>query len=150
MFRERSIDRNLDRLDMLEIKEIWKRRTLNGEPTPKCTVFWDSQGVNYTDYLAKNKTMTRRYCADLTSNCRFIIIFTSDNFFLFSNLKNSLTRYEFESRKEVIAGVKVYFEDIQQTYFPEGLKKLGNRWLKRIELNIDYVEKYIAIFLNKI
>ena len=39
------------------------------------TIFWDSQGVIYIDYLEKDKTVTERstvpnYWADSTLNCR--------------------------------------------------------------------------------
>jgi len=60
-----------------ETKEQLKQWTLPGEPAPKKaktvpsagnmmdTVFWDSQGGIYTDYLEKDKTVTGLYYAEL-------------------------------------------------------------------------------------
>jgi len=60
-----------------ETKEQSKQWTSPGEPAPKkaksipsagkvmATVFWDSQGVIYFDYLEKGKTVTGLYYAEL-------------------------------------------------------------------------------------
>lgn len=40
-----------------------------------------------------------------------------------------------------IAENRAYFEDLQKTYFSDRIKKLEHRWVKRIDLNVDYVEK---------
>jgi len=60
-----------------ESKEQSKQWTSLGEPAPKkaktflsagkvmATLFWDSQGVIYIDYLEKGKTVTGLYCAEL-------------------------------------------------------------------------------------
>jgi len=60
-----------------ETKEQSKQWTSPGEPAPKkartvpsagkvmATVFWDSQGVIYIDYLEKGKTVTGLYYAEL-------------------------------------------------------------------------------------
>ena len=63
------------------------------------------------------------------------------DFFLFPNLKKSLAGQKFESNEEVIAATEAYFENLQKTYFLDGLKKLEHRWVKCIELKGDYVEK---------
>ena len=68
------------------------------------------------------------------------------DFFLFPNLKKSLAGQKFESNEEVIAATKAYFADLQKTCFPDGLKKLKHRWVKCIELKLDYVEKLRATF----
>ena len=63
------------------------------------------------------------------------------DFFLFPNLKKSLTGQKFESNEEVIAATETYFANLEKTYFSDGLKKLEHRWVKCIELKGDYVEK---------
>ena len=60
------------------------------------------------------------------------------DFFLFPNLKKSLTGQKFESNEEVIVATEAYFADLEKTYFSDGLKKLEHRWVK---LKGDYVEK---------
>jgi len=37
---------------------------------------------------------------------------------------------------------EAYFADLENTYFSNGLKQLGRRWVECIELKGDYVEKY--------
>jgi len=65
--------------DTPETKEQSKQWTSHGEPAPKkakavpsagkvmATVFWDSQGVIYIDYLEKGKTVTG---SDSPPKCR--------------------------------------------------------------------------------
>jgi len=60
-----------------ETKEQSKQWTKSGEFTPKkakmvpfarkimATVFWDSRGIIFTDYLEKRRTITGQYYADL-------------------------------------------------------------------------------------
>jgi len=60
-----------------EMKEQSKQWTSPGEPAPKkaktvpsagkvmATVFWDSRGIIFTDYLEKGRTITGQYYADL-------------------------------------------------------------------------------------
>ena len=52
------------------------------------------------------------------------------DFFLFPNLKKSLTGQKFESNEKVIAATDTYFADLQKTCFSGGLKKLEHRWFK--------------------
>ena len=59
-----------------EMKEQSKQWTSPGERAPKkaktvpsakkvlATVFWDSQGIIFTDYLEKGRTITGQYYAD--------------------------------------------------------------------------------------
>ena len=50
-------------------------------------------------------------------------------------------RERFESNKDVITKKESYFEELLKYYILDGLKKLEKRWVKCIELQIDYVEK---------
>lgn len=182
-----------------ETKEQSKQWCLPSERAPKkaktvlsagkvmATVFWDSQGVIYIDYLEKGKTITGAYYADLLGRfdpqlkkkrphlAKKKILFHHDNapahtsavvtvklselryeilphppyspdlapcdFFLFPNLKKSLTGQKFESNEDVITATEAYFTDLPKTFFSDGLKKLEDRWVKCIELKGDYVEK---------
>lgn len=63
------------------------------------------------------------------------------DFFLFPNLKTWLAGKKFRSNEEVILETEAYFEEFQQSYFLEGLKKWQARWEKCIALKGDYVEK---------
>jgi len=130
-----------------ETKEQSKQWTSPGEPAPKkaktvpsagmvmVTVFWDSQGVIYIDYLEKGKTVTGLYYAELLGRfaaelqkirphlAKKKVLFHHDNapvyellphppysrdlapceFFVFPNLKKSLTGQKFASNEEVVA-----------------------------------------------
>ncbi|KAG5316950.1 MOS1T transposase, partial [Pseudoatta argentina] len=58
------------------------------------------------------------------------------DYFLFPNLKK-----RFITREQLIAETETYFEELDKSYYSDGLKKLENRWIKCIELKGDYVEK---------
>lgn len=63
------------------------------------------------------------------------------DFFLFPNLKKWLGGRRFASNDEVIAETSHYFEELEKTYYSDGIKKLEKRLTKCIELKGDYVEK---------
>ena len=63
------------------------------------------------------------------------------DFFLFPNLEIWLGRKRFYSNEETIAAVDKYFEDLQTSYYSEGIKKLQNSWSKCVELQRDYVQQ---------
>ena len=55
------------------------------------------------------------------------------------------SRYLFDTAvcqmMEVIAETSVYFEDLDKSYYKDGIEKLEHRWIKCIILKEDYVEK---------
>ena len=61
--------------------------------------------------------------------------------FLFPILKKWLGRKRFYSNDEIISQTNTYFEDVEKSYFLEGIQKLEKRWTKCIELKGDYIEK---------
>lgn len=63
------------------------------------------------------------------------------DFFLFPNLKKWLGGRRFATNDEVMTETSHYFEDLEQNYFSEGMKKLESRLDKCIALKGDYVEK---------
>lgn len=63
------------------------------------------------------------------------------DYFLFPNLKKWLGGKRFGSNEEVISETNTYFEDLEKTFFLNGIKMLEKRWTKCIELKGDYVEK---------
>lgn len=63
------------------------------------------------------------------------------DFFLFPNLKKWLSGKKFLSNAEVIDAVDAYFNNIEQSYFTDGMTSLEKRWTQCIELKGDYVEK---------
>ncbi|KAG5333929.1 SETMR methyltransferase, partial [Acromyrmex charruanus] len=67
--------------------------------------------------------------------------FNSLRLFLFPNLKKWFGGKRFTTREQLIAETETYFEELDKSYYSDGLKKLENRWIKCIELKGDYVEK---------
>lgn len=67
------------------------------------TDFWDSQGVMYTDYLEKGKTVTRLYYTELLGR-----------FDTFKSL--------FKSNEVVITATEAYYADLRKTFFLSELK----------------------------
>ena len=63
------------------------------------------------------------------------------DYYLFPNMKKWLAGRRFYSNEEVIAETNAYFEELDQSYYSEGINKLEQRWTKCISLNGDYVEK---------
>ena len=64
----------------------------------------------------------------------------SDNF-LFANLKKWLGGNRFYSNDEIISETNTYFEDLEKSYFLEGIQKLEKSWTNCIELKGAYIEK---------
>ena len=63
------------------------------------------------------------------------------DYFLFPNLKKWLGGKRFYSNDEIISQTNTYFEELEKSYFLEGIPKLEKRWTKCIELKGDYIEK---------
>ena len=53
----------------------------------------------------------------------------------------------FARNDEVIAETSEYFEDLDKSYYKDGIEKLEHRWTKYIDLKGDYVEKLKRFFL---
>jgi len=56
-------------------------------------------------------------------------------------LKKWLGGKRFSSNEEAINETNAYFEELDKSYYSNGVKKLEHRWNKCIELKGDYVEK---------
>ena len=63
------------------------------------------------------------------------------DYFLFPNLKKWLGGRRFYSNDEIISQTNTYFEDLEKSYFLEGIQKLEKRWTKCIELKGVYIKK---------
>ena len=72
----------------------------------------------------------------------------SSDYLLFPNLKKWLGGKRFYSNDEIISQTNTYFEDLEKSYFLEGIQKLERRRTKCIELKADYIEKQ-NYFLSK-
>ena len=164
-----------------------KAKTVHSAGKVMATVFWDSSGIIFIDYLEKGKTITGEYYATLlnqlndaikekrphlqkkkvlfhqvngpaqTSTIAMAKIYelryelmphppyssnlASSDFFLFPNLKKWFGGKGLTSNKEVIDETNAYFEELDKSYYSDGIKKLENRLTKCIELKGDYVEK---------
>ena len=67
------------------------------------------------------------------------------DYFLFQKLKKWLGGKRFYSNDEIISQTNTYFEDLEKSYFLEGMQKLEKLWTKCIELRGDYIEKLLFI-----
>lgn len=63
------------------------------------------------------------------------------DYHLFPNLKKHLGGQRFHRNDEVIEAVNSYFEELDESYYSNGIKKLEHRYDKCITLLGDYVEK---------
>ena len=124
------------------------------------TVFWDARGVIHIDYLQKRRTINGDYYTNLLDRfnedlkkkrphlAKKKVLFHQDNarvhtcvvsirrilriqprvtISCFRTLRNGLAERDF-----------TYFEDLEKSYFLEGIQKLEKRWTKCIELKGDY------------
>ena len=66
---------------------------------------------------------------------------TPCDYFLFPNLKKWFGGKRFTTKEQLIAETKAYYEELDKSYYLDGLKKLENHWIKYIELKGDYVKK---------
>ena len=60
------------------------------------------------------------------------------DYFLFPNLKKWLAGKRFYANDEIISQTNTYFEQLEKSYFLEGIQKLEKRCRKCIELKADY------------
>lgn len=63
------------------------------------------------------------------------------DFHLFRYLKDSLRGQKFDTDESVIHAINDWFQELDKTFFLEGVKALEHRWEKCVELQGDYVEK---------
>ena len=69
----------------------------------------------------------------------------ASDYFLFPNLKKWLGGKTFYSNDEIISQTYTYLEDLEKSYFLEGIQKLEKRWMKCIELKGDHIEKNLCL-----
>jgi len=63
------------------------------------------------------------------------------DFFLFPELKKTLSGQKFATNAEVITAVNDYFSTQDGSFFSNGIKALEKRWEKCVAIQGDYVEK---------
>ena len=61
------------------------------------------------------------------------------DYFLFPNRKKWLGGNRFYSNDEIISETNTYFEDLEKSYFLEGIQKLEKCWTKCIELKSNFI-----------
>jgi len=94
----------------------------------KATVFWDARSVIHVGYLEKGQKLLENT----------ILTFWDD---LIRNWRKKAA-YGAEKRNvQVICETNVYFEDLEQSFFMEGIIILEDRRTQCIRLQGDYVEK---------
>jgi histone-lysine N-methyltransferase SETMAR len=64
------------------------------------------------------------------------------DFCLFPYLKTKLRGRSFGSNEGVMEAVNEFFENQNREFYFEGLNKLEHRWVKCIDVESDYIEKY--------
>ena len=68
------------------------------------------------------------------------------DFFLFPHLKIALGGQRFSSNEEAITFVNNYFAEKNTEYYLDGLQRWKHRREKGVELQGEYVEKFLKIF----
>jgi histone-lysine N-methyltransferase SETMAR len=147
-----------DARGIIHIDYLQKGRTINGEYYANLLDRFDDDLKKNRPHLAKKKVLFHQdnarvhTCAvamakihklgyELLSHPPYSPDLAPSDYFLFPNLKKWLGGKRFDSNDDVISQTKAYFEDLDKSYFLEGIKKLVKRWTKCIELKGDYVEK---------
>jgi hypothetical protein len=65
----------------------------------------------------------------------------ASDYHLFGPMKGVLGGKRFRNNDEVIAAVQSWIHEQLKTFFETGIKKLPERWHKRMAVNRDYIEK---------
>ena len=63
------------------------------------------------------------------------------DFYQFPKLKSNLRGTQYGSNEGVIEAVNEYLADQETAFYLEGIRKLEQRWAKRIVLKGGYIEK---------
>ena len=63
------------------------------------------------------------------------------DFHMFQNLKDSLRGHKFDSDENVFYAINDWCQQLDKSFFLDGVKSLEHRWEKYVELQGDYVEK---------
>lgn len=122
----------LDRLDAA-IKE------LRPHLQKKKILFHHDNAPAHSSAIATAKLVELRY--EILPHPPYSPDLAPSDYFLFPNLKKWLAGQKFSSNSEVISATNAYFNDLDKSYFSQGIKKLEHRWTKCIDLQGDYVEK---------
>ena len=147
-----------DARGIIFIDYLQKGKTVNGEYYANLLSQFDEELKKKRPHLAKKKVLFHQdnarvhTCAvsmakihelgyELLPHPPYSPDLAPSDYFLFPNLKKWLGGKRFESNNEVISQTNAYFDDLNKSYFSEGIKKLEKRLTKCIELNGDYVEK---------
>jgi hypothetical protein len=148
-----------------------------GSPKPKeakimfsagkvmATVFWDSKGVLYMDFLTERRTINTEYNSsflqdnahphvaartmDTIQKLKWNVLphpsysrdLAPSDYHLFSLLKEYLGGKSFRSNEEVIQAVQEWLHRQPKDLVLSGIRKLLDRWCKCITNKGDYVEK---------
>jgi len=147
-----------DARGVIHVDYLEKGRTINGEYYSNLLGQFDSELKKKRPHMAKKKVLfhqdnapAHKSVVAMMKLCElhYEILphppYSPDlapcDYYLFPNLKKWLGGKKFQSNEQVICETNAYFEDLDQSYFMEGIKKLEDRWTKCIRLKGDYVEK---------
>ncbi|QQP31674.1 Putative mariner transposase [Caligus rogercresseyi] len=132
---------------VIHIDYLQKGRTMNGEYYTSLLDRFNDDLKKKRPHLAKKKVLFHQDNARVNTcvvsmakfyELRFELLPHPPDYFLFPNLKKWLAGKRFYSNNEIISQTNTYFEDLEKSYFLEGIKKLEKRWTKCIELKGDY------------
>ena len=147
-----------DARGVIHIDYLQKGRTINGEYYTNLLDRFNEDLKKKRPHLAKKKVLfhqdNARVHTCVVSMAKFHELryellphppyspdLAPSDYFLFPNLKKWLGGKRFYSNDEIISQTNTYFEDLEKSYFLEGIQKLEKRWTKCIELKGDYIEK---------
>ena len=105
----------------------------------KKVLFHHDNAPAHTSVIATAKLFDLRY--EILSHPPYSPDLAPSDYFLFPNMKIWLGGKRFSSNEETIAATNEYFEEFDKNYFLEDIKKLEYRYIKCIQLKVDYVEK---------
>ncbi|QQP52895.1 Putative mariner transposase [Caligus rogercresseyi] len=147
-----------DARGVIHIDYLQKGRTMNGEYYTSLLDRFNEDLKKKRPHLAKKKVLfhqdSARVHTCVVSMAKFYELryellphppyspdLAPSDYFLFPNLKKWLAGKRFYSNNEIVSQTNTYFEDLEKSYFLEGIKFLEKRWTKCIALKGDYVEK---------
>jgi len=105
----------------------------------KKIVFHQDNAPTHKIVLAMRKLRDLHY--ELLEHPHYSPDLALSDFYLFPKLEIILAVESLSSNQEATAAVEVYFPDLTNNHYRDGIMALEHRWNKCISLKGDYVEK---------
>ncbi|KAF7277396.1 hypothetical protein GWI33_007840 [Rhynchophorus ferrugineus] len=101
------------------------------------SVFWDTHGIIFNDYLEKGRTINSNYFITLLELLKDEIVEKRPHY---KKKKALLHQDNTPYHMSVVAETEAYFEAKDKSYFKYGIKKLEGRYNQCITIERNYVE----------